>query len=45
MGKQLQKLNDNYNDQKFPENRQAAGEILGNSASNNYDKSLGAQLA
>ncbi|WP_313146944.1 DUF4032 domain-containing protein [Stenotrophomonas sp.] len=45
MGKQLQKLIDNYNDQKFPETLQIAGEILGNSASNNYDKSLAAQLA
>ncbi|WP_312706458.1 tetratricopeptide repeat protein [Stenotrophomonas sp.] len=45
MGKQLQKLIDSYNDQKFPETLQVAGEILGNSASNNYDKSLAAQLA
>jgi len=45
MGKQLQKLIDSYNDQKFPETLQIAGEILGNSASNNYDKSLAAQLA
>ncbi|AWH51689.1 hypothetical protein C1924_00035 [Stenotrophomonas sp. ESTM1D_MKCIP4_1] len=45
MGKQLQKLIDNYNDQKFPETLQIAGEILGNSAANNYDKSLAAQLA
>lgn len=45
MGKQLQKLIDNYNDQKFPETLEIAREVLGNSASNNYDKSLAAQLA
>ncbi|HYQ22895.1 tetratricopeptide repeat protein [Stenotrophomonas sp.] len=45
MGKQLQKLIDNYNEQKFPETLEVAREILGNSASNNYDKSLAAQLA
>lgn len=45
LGKQLQKMIDSYNDQKFPETRAAADEILANSAANNYDKSLAAQLA
>ncbi|MFL9583676.1 tetratricopeptide repeat protein [Stenotrophomonas sp. AB1(2024)] len=44
LGKQLQKLIDSYNDQKFPETRAAADEILANSAANAYDKSLAAQL-
>ncbi len=45
LGKQLQKMIDSYNDQKFPETLAAANEILGNSAANAYDKSLAAQLA
>lgn len=45
LGKQLQKLIDSYNDQKFPETLAAANEILANSAANSYDKSLAAQLA
>ena len=45
LGKQLQKMIDSYNDQKFPETRAAADEILANSAANTYDKSLAAQLA
>ncbi|WP_313345064.1 tetratricopeptide repeat protein [Stenotrophomonas sp.] len=45
LGKQLQKLIDSYNDQKFPETRALADEILANSAANAYDKSLAAQLA
>jgi len=45
LGKQLQKMIDSYNDQKFPETRAAADEILANSAANNYDKALAAQLA
>lgn len=45
LGKQLQKMIDSYNDQKFPETRALADEILANSAANNYDKSLAAQLA
>ncbi|OEZ00604.1 MULTISPECIES: tetratricopeptide repeat protein [Stenotrophomonas] len=45
LGKQLQKLIDSYNDQKFPETLAAANEILANSAANTYDKSLAAQLA
>jgi hypothetical protein len=36
---------DSYNDQKFPETRTLADEILANSAANAYDKSLAAQLA
>ena len=43
LGKQLQKMIDSYNDQKFPETLAAANEILGNSAANAYDKSLAAQ--
>ncbi|WP_314101265.1 tetratricopeptide repeat protein [uncultured Stenotrophomonas sp.] len=45
LGKQLQKLIDSYNDQKFPETLASANEILANSAANAYDKSLAAQLA
>lgn len=45
LGKDLQKMIDSYNDQKFPETLTAANAILGNSAANNYDKSLAAQLA
>jgi hypothetical protein len=45
LGKQLQKMIDSYNDQKFPETRTLADEILANSAANAYDKSLAAQLA
>ncbi len=45
LGKQLQKMIDSYNDSKFPETRALADEILANSAANNYDKSLAAQLA
>lgn len=45
LGKQLQKLVDTYNDQKFPETLAQANEVLGNSAANEYDKSLAAQLA
>lgn len=45
LGKQLQKMIDSYNDQKFPETLSAANEILANSAANAYDKSLAAQLA
>ena len=45
LGKQLQKMIDSYNDQKFPETLAAANEILGNSTANAYDKSLAAQLA
>jgi hypothetical protein len=45
LGKQLQKLIDSYNDQKFPETRALADEVLANSAANAYDKSLAAQLA
>lgn len=45
LGKQLQKLIDSYNDQKFPETRTLADEILANSAANTYDKSLASQLA
>ncbi len=45
LSKQLQKMIDSYNDQKFPETLAAATDILGNSAANNYDKSLAAQLA
>ncbi|WP_102947114.1 tetratricopeptide repeat protein [Stenotrophomonas sp. VV52] len=45
LGKQLQKLIDSYNDQKFPETLAAANEILANNAANTYDKSLAAQLA
>ena len=36
---------DSYNDQKFPETRAQADEILANPAANAYDKSLAAQLA
>ncbi len=45
LGKDLQKMIDSYNDQKFPETLTAANAILANSAANNYDKSLAAQLA
>jgi len=45
LGSKLQKLIDTYNDQKFPETRTLADEILANSAANDYDKSLAAQLA
>lgn len=45
LGKQLQKLVDSYNDQKFPETLTEAAAILGNSAANEYDKSLASQLA
>lgn len=45
LGNKLQKLIDSYNDQKFPETRALADEILANSAANEYDKSLAAQLA
>ena len=44
LGSKLQKLIDSYNDQKFPETRAQADEILANSAANAYDKSLAAQL-
>jgi len=45
LGNKLQKLIDSYNEQKFPETLQLAGEILANDAANTYDKSLAAQLA
>lgn len=45
LGKDLQKLVDSYNGEKFPETITLANEILANSAANNYDKSLAAQLA
>jgi hypothetical protein len=45
LGKQLQKMIDSYNEQKLPETRALADEILANSAANAYDKSLAAQLA
>ncbi|GAB3044624.1 heme biosynthesis protein HemY [Stenotrophomonas tumulicola] len=45
LGKQLQKLVDSYNDEKFPETLAEATEILGNPAANEYDKSLASQLA
>lgn len=45
VGPKLQKLIDSYNDQKFPETRAQADEVLANPAANNYDKSLAAQLA
>lgn len=45
LGKDLQKLVDSYNDEKFPETITLADAILANSAANNYDKSLAAQLA
>ncbi|MET0129034.1 MAG: tetratricopeptide repeat protein [Stenotrophomonas chelatiphaga] len=45
LGKQLQKLVDSYNEQKFPETLTEATAILGNSAANEYDKALAAQLA
>ena len=44
LGSKLQKLIDSYNDQKFPETRALADEILANPAANAYDKSLAAQL-
>ncbi len=44
LGSKLQKLIDSYNDQKFPETRALADEILANPAANTYDKSLAAQL-
>lgn len=45
VGPKLQKMIDSYNDQKFPETRAQADEILANPAANTYDKSLAAQLA
>lgn len=45
VGPKLQKMIDSYNDQKFPETRAQADEILANPAANSYDKSLAAQLA
>jgi len=45
LGKQLQKLVDTYNDQKFPETLEQANAVLGNAAATEYDKSLAAQLA
>jgi len=45
LGKDLQKLVDSYNEQKFPETLEAAKKILDNGAANNADKALAAQLA
>jgi len=45
MGSKLQKMIDSYNKEKFPETREQADAILADSASNEYDKSLAAQLA
>ena len=43
--RQLSKMIDAYNDQKFPETLTEANAVLANSAANTYDKSLAAQLA
>ena len=45
MGSKLQKMIDSYNKEKFPETRTQADAILADSAANEYDKSLAAQLA
>jgi len=45
LGKDLQKLIDSYNEEKFPETITLADAMLANSGANNYDKSLAAQLA
>ncbi|QNR97362.1 tetratricopeptide repeat protein [Stenotrophomonas sp. 169] len=45
LGKQLQKLIDSYNEQQYPETLTEAQSIIGNSAANEYDKSLALQLA
>lgn len=45
LGKDLQKLVDSYNGEKFPETLTQANAILANPAANDYDKSLAAQLA
>ncbi len=45
LAKQLQKMIDSYNDQKYPETRAEADAILANASANTYDKSLAAQLA
>ncbi len=45
LGKDLQKLVDTYNEQKFPETLTQATAILGNASANDYDKALAAQLA
>ena len=43
--RKLQKMIDSYSKEKFPETRTQADAILADSASNEYDKSLAAQLA
>ncbi len=45
LGSKLQKMIDSYNKEKFPETRTQADAILADSAANEYDKSLAAQLA
>jgi len=45
LGKDLQKLIDSYNEEKFPETITLADAMLANSGANNYDKSLAAQMA